>query len=290
MRGNQDLIEFLQRAVGYSLTGDVSEQCLFLLYGTGANGKSVFVKTAGRLLGEYATVTPFETLLVRRGEGPRDDIADLRGARFVSAIEAEEGQRLAESLVKALTGDDRIKARFLYSEFFSFEPSFKLWLAANHQPIIRGTDLAIWRRIRLVPFTVTIPEGEQNPHLAEGLVEELPGILNWALAGCLEWQRDGLHQPDEVRQATALYRQESDPLAEFLGECCVVEDGRKSRFGELFSAYQRWAEANSEKPLSNRAFADRLTERGFDSYRAPDGRSRMRIGIGLVSLTHPTDH
>lgn len=282
MGENEGLTSFLQRAVGYSLTGDTSEQCLFLLYGTGANGKSVFVRTVGRLLGDYAGAASFETFLVRRREGPRNDVADLRGARFVSAIEAEKGQRLAESLVKSLTGGDRIKARFLYSEHFTYEPTFKLWLAANHKPVVRGADLAIWRRIRLVPFTVAIPEAEQDRHIGEKLAEELPGILRWAAEGCLAWQREGLRPPPEVRSATAAYREESDPLAEFLADCCAIGDSLQTRFGDLFAAYQRWAGANripERERLSNRAFGDRLSERGFDAYR--DKKTRWRIGIGL---------
>ena len=184
---------------------------------------------------------------------------------------------MAESLVKSLTGGGKIKARFLHSEHFSFEPTFKLWLAANHKPVIQGTGLAIWRRIRLVPFSVTIPEAEQNRHLAEKLADELPGILSWAVEGCLAWQRDGLGVPEEVRQATAAYREDSDPLGDFLGECCVTGPTVQAKFGDLFARYRRWAEEAKEEPLTSRAFADRLTEKGFDGHK--DREARWRIGI-----------
>jgi putative DNA primase/helicase len=179
-----DLVGFLQRAIGYSLTGDTGEQVLFFLYGTGANGKSTLLETLRALLGDYAQQTDFTTLLERRGDGPRNDIAALQGARFVAAIEAAEGRRLAEGLVKQLTGGDAVSVRKLYSEPFTFRPEFKLWLAANHKPVIRGTDQAIWRRIRLVPFTIAIPEGERDHELGLKLRAELPGILRWAVAGC----------------------------------------------------------------------------------------------------------
>ena len=286
MAGNTDLIAFLQRAVGYSLTGDTSEQCLFLLYGTGANGKSVFVRTLARLFGDYANEASFETFLVRRGGGPRNDVADLRGARFVSAIEAEEGQRLAESLVKSLTGGDRVKARFLYSEHFSFEPTFKLWLAANHRPVIRGTDHAIWRRIRLIPFTVTIPDAEQDKHLGEKLAAELPGILRWAVDGCLAWQREGLGVPDAVRAATDAYRDESDPVSDFIEECCLVGGDFWGWATQVYAEYDRWCRDSNVHPLPQRSFGGRLKGRGFVHERATSGEGKGRFrwtGIGLLS-------
>jgi putative DNA primase/helicase len=286
MAGNTDLIAFLQRAVGYSLTGDTSEQCLFLLYGTGANGKSVFVRTLARLFGDYANEASFETFLVRRGGGPRNDVADLRGARFVSAIEAEEGQRLAESLVKSLTGGDRVKARFLYSEHFSFEPTFKLWLAANHRPVIRGTDHAIWRRIRLIPFTVTIPDAEQDKHLGDKLAAEVPGILRWAADGCVAWQRQGLGVPDAVREATEAYREQSDPVADFIEQCCIVGNDFWGWATQLYVEYDKWCREANVHPLPQRSFGSRLEARGFARERATSGEGKGRFrwtGIGLVS-------
>jgi len=266
---------FLQRAVGYSLTGDISEQCLFLLYGTGANGKSTFLETLRALLGDYACHTDFETFLARAREGVRNDIARLAGARFVSAQEAEAGKRLAESLIKLLTGGDVVTARFLYSEFFEFKPTFKLFLAANHKPIIRGTDLAIWRRIRLVPFTVTIPEEEQDPHLADKLKRELSGILNWALEGCLAWQKEGLNPPKQVIQATKTYREEMDVLESFFAECCVLDENASESFAALYQRYSAWCEETGERPMSRRSFGMALRERGFQDFHVR-GRKHWR--------------
>jgi len=271
--------EFLQRAVGYSLTGDTSEQCLLLLYGTGQNGKSTFLETVRSLLGDYAQHTDFETFLAQRHKEIRNDIARLAGARFVTALEVEAGKKLAESLIKLLTGGDTVTARFLYSEFFEFKPTFKLFLACNHKPVIRGTDLAIWRRIRLVPFTVTIPEEEQDPHLADKLKQELPGILNWALEGCLAWQRDGLRPPTQVLEATKSYREEMDILGEFLAVCCKESVGARISSTLLYQEYLSWCERENEHPISRKTFMMRLRERGFDVVRS-HGR-RFFVGLTL---------
>ena len=274
---DEELIDFLRRAVGYSLTGNTSEQCFFLLYGTGANGKTVFLRTISSLMGDYANQADFGSFLARRGEGPRNDIADLKGARFVAAVEAEEGRRLAESMIKSLTGGDSIKARFLYSEHFTFDPQFKIWLGANHKPIVRGTDEAIWRRIRLVPFEVTIPEAERDPTLLQKLATELPGILRWALVGCERWQQGGLACPKKVRFATDQYREASDLIGEFIDESCSVAPDLLSPVSDLYKEYQSWCEASGERPLSKHDFGVRLDERGF----AGDRVSGIRIRRGL---------
>jgi P4 family phage/plasmid primase-like protien len=192
MNGDIAMIAFLQRAVGYSLTGSTKEQCLFITHGFGANGKSKFLGALSGLLGDYARECPAEALLAKHDNAIPNDIARLAGARLATSIETEEGRRFAESRVKALTGGDRITARFLHHEFFDFVPKFKLWLATNHKPTIRGTDNAIWRRIRLIPFNVTIPDAEQDCDLGDKLAAERSGILNWAIQGALAWQRDGL--------------------------------------------------------------------------------------------------
>lgn len=280
--GNTSLIDFLQRAAGYSLTGDTGEQCLFLCYGTGANGKSTFLETLRAVLGDYAQVAEFSSFLDRRGDTIRNDIARMAGARCVTAVEAGEGKRLAEVLVKTLTGGDTITARFLHREHFEFRPQFKAWLAANHKPVIRGTDWAIWRRIRLVPFTVTIPEAERDPHMADKLRAELPGILAWAVRGVLEWQRSGLQTPDEVTAATAAYRTEQDVIAAFIDQCCVTDNpNAEAKASDLYAAYKTWAEAGNEYIENQRAFGLRLTERGFERRRGTSNTHMWR-GIGLV--------
>jgi putative DNA primase/helicase len=183
MDGDQSLVGFLKRAVGYSLTGDTREQVLFLVWGTGANGKSTFINVIEHLMDGYAIRSTAETLLAKRnGAGIPNDIARLAGARFVSAVEAEDGRRLDEERIKALTGGDTVAARFLHQEYFEFRPQFKLWFGTNHKPRIRGTDEAIWRRLRLIPFAVTIPEKDRDPRLGEKLLRELPSILQWAVA------------------------------------------------------------------------------------------------------------
>lgn len=284
MAGNSALVAFLQRAVGYALTGDTSEQCLFLLYGTGANGKSTFLETLLAVGGEYGKQAEFSTFVVRHQDlTVRNDLAALRGVRVVSAVEVTEGKRFAEALVKQLTGQDTLTARFLFQEFFQFKPQCKLFLACNHKPLIRGTDHAIWRRIRLVPFTVTIPEAEQDKQLAAKLRAELPGILTWAVHGCLAWQRDGLGEPDEVKQATAGYRHEMDVLGQFLADRCLSGPSYRVPATLLYEAYRRWCDASGEVASVQRAFGMGLTERGYERYKVM-GRSWWR-GLALVEET-----
>ncbi len=287
-RGRDDLIRFLQRATGYSLTGDTTEQCLLFCYGTGANGKTTLLELVAAMLGDYAARTDFGTFLERRGNGPRNDIARLVGTRFAAANEMGEGQRLAEGLVKQLTGGDHISARFMYSEYFEFRPQFKLWLAANHKPTIRGTDNAIWRRIRLVPFDVTIPEEERDTHLLERLRAELPGILAWAVQGCLDWQREGLGLPPAVKEATAGYRAEMDVLAGFLVDRCTVTPGSREDATPLYRAYKQWCDETGERAVSQKAFGTSLKERGFFSVRGSPTGSTVWHGLQLLKgLNHP---
>ncbi|MDI7245861.1 MAG: phage/plasmid primase, P4 family [Bacillota bacterium] len=291
MAGRADLVTFLQRAVGYSLTGLTDERVLFILHGCGANGKSSFLETIALLLGDYAMRTTTDTLLARQQDGVPNDIARLRGARFVYASEAEEGRRLAEAKIKDLTGGDTITARFMRAEWFQFKPEFKLFMGSNHKPVVRGTDAAIWDRIRLIPFDVRIPEPERIPRreLMARFQAELPGILAWSVRGCLDWQAHGLGIPQEVAQATGAYRAEMDVLAQFLEECCIVNPLAKAKAGDLYKAYAEWCEENGERPVSQRNFGMRLTERGFEPYRAGARRDRFWRGVGLTDTTDTTD-
>lgn len=280
MKGSSPLISFLQRAVGYSLTGLTSEQCLFFLYGLGANGKSTFIETLTAMMGDYAKQTATDTILIKRtGGGIPNDLAALKGARFVSAQEIESGRRMAESLVKQLTGQDKISARFLHGEFFEFSPQFKLWISGNSKPIIRGGDYAIWRRIRLIPFTVQIPPEDQDRQLLEKLIAELPGILSWAVEGCLKWQDEGrLIPPDEVISATEGYRDEMDLLGQFFSEKCQLDSNFYVSAKDIYSAYTEWSESQGEKrPMSQRDFGMQLTERGFEGKR--HGKGRLWYGL-----------
>ena len=278
MGGNEALVAFLQRAIGYALTGHTNEQVLFLLYGVGANGKSTFLETIRALLGDLSAIADFNTFLKRDSDGARNDIARLVGTRFVSAVEAEAGKPLAEALVKQLTGGDTITARFLFKEFFDFKPQFKIWLAANHKPTIGGSDHGIWRRIRLVPFTVTIPEHERDPRLTQKLAEELPGILAWAVRGCLAWRENGLGVPDEVKAATASYREEMDAFGGFVEASCVSDAGATVPAAELYAAYTKWCEANGERARSQKSLASGLRERGFEAAKGAKG---VRVWRGI---------
>ena len=278
-KSNVALIKFIQKAIGYSLTGLTVEQCLFIFFGSGANGKSTFDNTIRTLLGDYAQKTPMETFLVKRSDSISNDIARLQGSRFLSATEVEQGRRLAESLIKQLTGQDTVTARFLHAEFFEFVPAFKLFLSTNHKPIIRGTDHAIWRRIRLVPFEVTIPSDQQDIDLPHKLESELPGILNWALEGCKLWQSEGLGMPEKIREAGLGYQVEMDSLASFFADRCVIEPRKLVKSSILYSEYKRWAEQEGEEIISNRKFTARIIERGFDSTRQSSGQFFLGIGV-----------
>jgi putative DNA primase/helicase len=282
MGGNRALVDFLQRAIGYSLTGDTGEQCLFFLYGSGANGKSTLLNTLKELLGDYAMQCPAETLMVKQGGGIPNDIARLRGARFVATSETEDGRRFAESMIKQLTGQDTIAARFLFAEYFEFVPNFKIWLGANHKPVIRGDDYAIWRRIRLVPFIVTIPPDERDTNLPAKLKDEYPGILAWAVQGCLEWQRQGLNPPPEVLAATEEYKSEMDLIGKWIEECCITTPHATAKASALYSSYKRWVEDNGGFPLSSTKFGLKLGDRGFAKEKS--GTVIYR-GIGLLDTS-----
>jgi len=277
--GDASLIEYVQRAVGYSLSGDTREQVLHLCHGTGANGKSTLLDVFGMLSGEYGQQADFTTFLERRTDaGPRNDVARLAGARLVRSSEVGENKRLNEGLIKSLTGGDVMTARYLYSEDFEFKPQFKLWLAANHKPVIRGTDYAIWRRVRLIPFEVTIAPEQRDDALPQKLKAELPGILAWAVAGCQQWLEHGLHAPDRVLAATNAYREESDTIGAFIADRCELGPF-ETVAGELYRAYERWAKENGEYVISAQMFGRRMSERGFDVRRSMV--TKVRSGLRL---------
>lgn len=260
--GDADLIRYIQKAVGYSLTGSTAEQCAFFCYGTGRNGKSTFLDILSDMMGEYAVNIQPETIMVRysAGGGANSDVARLKGARFVTSVEPNEGMRLNEGLLKQLTGGDKVTARYQYGSEFEFTPEFKLWMGTNHKPIIRGTDTGIWRRVHLIPFTVTIPEDKVDKHLLYQLRQELPGILCWAVEGCLMWQREGLEKPKVVQEAIREYRGEMDVVAAFLEACCSLDSGRE-KTTDLYHAYTVWADENNEYKLSSRKFGQEMAKR-----------------------------
>jgi putative DNA primase/helicase len=287
MLGDVELIGFLRRAVGYALTGDVSEQVWLFLHGKGSNGKSTFLRVILRLLGEYGMQAAPELLLAKKGEAHPTEIADLAGKRLAVCTEIEQGRALAEVQVKQLTGGDRVKARFMRQDFFEFEPTHKIFLAANHRPIIRGTDYAIWRRIHLVPFNATFKEDQQDKGLLSKLLAELPGILAWAVRGCSEWQIAGLQPPAAVVAATRSYREDQDVFADFLADRCVLGPERSCSAESLYQAFVGWCQATGETSFSQKTFGGLLSDRGFDRAKHGSGRRWYWFGIDVVNPLNP---
>jgi putative DNA primase/helicase len=272
MNYKTDLVSFLQTAAGWALTGNIEEQTMFILYGSGANGKTTFLNTILNLLGDYAASTPTESFMKKSGDQNTNDISRLRGTRFVTTTEAEMGRRLSEPLIKKITGNDEMTARFLYGEYFSFTPTFKIFMATNHKPVIKGTDHGIWRRIKLVPFTTTIPEDKQDKSLEIKLKQEASGILNWLLEGTARWRREGLKAPAVILNATDEYRGEMDVIGNFLKERSVQGADYMIRIRELYKAYSDWCDDNKEHAVSERFFTIRLKEMGYVQSRTAEAR------------------
>jgi len=273
MNYKSELINFVQTAVGWSLTGDTSEQTMFILFGSGANGKSTFLNTLNYLLGDYAIAADIESFMKKsNGDQNTNDIARLRGSRFVTTTEAEQGRRLSEPLIKKITGSDPMTARFLYGEFFSFNPTFKIYMATNHKPVIKGTDHGIWRRIKLIPFTTRIEESKQDKELENKLRNEVSGILNWLLEGTERWKRERLQTPDIVLNATDEYRGEMDVIGNFLKEKCFIDLKYSIRIRELYKAYSDWCDDNNEHAVSERFFSMRLKDMGYEQRRTSEAR------------------
>ena len=284
MGGDAGLIGYLQRAMGYSLTGVDTEHCLFVLHGTGRNGKSTFLGTFMDLMGDYARKGPSDLLLSKKNESHPTERSILHGTRFVPCIETEEGRRMDENMVKELTGGDVVSTRRMREDFWDFKPTHHLWLGTNHKPNVRGTDIAIWSRLRLVPFIVTIPLSERDKDLAEKLKLEWPGILNWAIEGCLEWQRNGLQEPPGVIRATDSYQKEQDILGTFLTDSVVADPEAKVKASDLYEAYTTWAKASGERTIAKRAFGLALEERAYTQARGAGG-TRLWRGLKLIGQT-----
>lgn len=277
--GDAELQAYLARMAGYAMTGVTTEHAMFFLYGTGANGKSVFLNTLAAVLGDYATNAPMETFLESRGERHPTDLAGLRGARLVTAIEVEKGRRWAEAKIKSLTGGDRISARFMRQDYFEYKPQFKLIIAGNHKPSLRDVDEAMRRRLHLVPFTVTIPTEKRDQTLPERLLAERDGILRWALEGCLEWQCGGLKAPARVVSATEEYLESEDSLGRWLEDECIKSERATVATEELYQSWKTWAEKQGEYVGSMKKFAEDLLKRGFQRWRS--GQRRGLRGLSL---------
>jgi putative DNA primase/helicase len=277
--GDAGLVDFIHRAVGYSLTGDIREQCIFILFGHGSNGKSVLLAILRHVLGPLARHANIETFTTRDMGRIPEDKARLRGARLVTVSEAGRGQALDESFVKDSTGGEPVTARRLHENSSEFQPQFKLWLACNHKPSIAGTDEGIWRRVRLVPFARTFAPAERDPDLALTLRAEAEGVLAWAVEGCRRWQDEGLHVPAVVEAATAEYRRESDVIGLFIEERCTVARELSGAAGDLYRAYTAWTDENGFRAMTSKSLGLALKERGFEPVRV--GGQRCWRGIGI---------
>jgi len=279
--GDKQLIEFVQKALGYSITGDTKEQVFFICWGSGSNGKSTLLSTIHRILGDYAKSVARDALLKRdkRGDNHPTAIADLVGCRFALLQETEEGKYLDASLVKALTGGDKIKARFMHRDYFEFFPEFKPWLCTNYKPIITDTTYALWRRLILIPFRAVFDEKKRDPEMPQKLWQEKEGILAWLIRGCLRWQKEGLNPPPVVREATKAYQTEMDIIQQWIEDCCVSDPHAVTPLADLYSSYQEWCKERDEEPISKRKFANRLTEKGYDSLDLWDSVLRKSVKV-----------
>lgn len=281
MGGDFDLVAFIQRLIGHALTGDVSGKYMVFMYGPkGNNGKSTLVETIMRLLGPYAMKSPSDMVMAKmhRGGIP-NDIARLHGVRFTVTNEVDEGMTLSESVIKDLTGNDTLTARFMRGEFFDFTPTHKLWIYGNHKPEIKGTDTAIWDRVKLIPFDVEIPKSERDPLMLDKLTAELPGILAWAVQGNMLWQRQGIAAPDIVARATGEYRTEQDTIGQFVTDCCEIDKSFETSAGALYRTYESWAKQLGLRPEGGTKFGSDLGRRGFDMKKTRLGK--MRVGLQL---------
>lgn len=276
--GDREVVEYVQKAVGYTLTGSTREQCLFACYGKGGNGKTTLLEVILYEMGDYGIDLQFSVLEAKQFGGAPGEGVNLPGARFAKAVETRESRHLDEARVKSWTGSDTITVRPLYRNSFSFQPTHKLWLAFNHRPEISDDSPAMWRRVRVIPFTCTFDSKEADKGLPEELKREAPGILNWAIAGCLAWQKTGLKTPKVVEDATREYEAESDSLAPFFEDCCELGDEFSVTKTRLWNAYQNWCKVNKEKPLSRKAFAEKVKAR-FEEGRS--AKARFWSGIRL---------
>lgn len=266
---SQDMRTFLHQWLGLSMTGDIGEQKLAFLYGKGSNGKSVLVDTASYVAGDYGETVPIETFLDHgksRGAGQATpDLAILPGVRMLRTSEPEKNSKLAEAMIKLVTGGEPIQARHLNRDFFKFTPQFKLTMSGNYRPTIAGTDEGIWRRMRLVPFDVTIPKEERDPKLFDKLRSEASGILNRMLDGLRHWCDKGLIEPEDVAKATASYREDSDPFGRFAAMCLEAAPGQRAQSSVLHEVYEAWCKSSGEKAWSNKGLANAMKERGYVS-------------------------
>jgi putative DNA primase/helicase len=278
--GDNEQVAFVQRGAGYCLTGDTREQCFFGCFGSGSNGKSTFLELVRYVLGDYAYNLPISAFEVRSRSSIPNDIAPLRGKRFVTALETDESAALNVARIKLLTGCDPVSARFLHKEFFTFVPVAKFWLAFNHKPIVADDSPGFWRRVRLIPFEQSFLK-RHDQGLLDKLKAESPGILNWLVRGCLAWQKEGLGLPAKIEEATQSYRDESDVLGLFLADYCSIHPAAKESVANLWQTFREWSAENGDRflPLTRSQFTDRLEARGFKKVRAGHDRTWTWQGL-----------
>jgi putative DNA primase/helicase len=292
--GDVELIEYVARVAGYACTGDVTVQEFFILHGEGANGKNIFIEVIMHILGDYARQAEPSLLLAKRVDDHPTGTAALDGARFVAASETDGNSRLNEGLVKRLTGDAKITARFMHRDFYEFARTFKIFLATNYRPAIKGKDRGIWRRVRLIPFSVTFVKPEEpacppaklpeDPALKAALLAETSGVLNWLIRGCLDWQRGGMRPPAAVLKATEDYRTDMDPVALFVAERCKVDPHAKAKSSDLYAAFKTHSEqagTRADDILTQTAFGKDLEKKGYTVKHTAKGN--FRLGIELKS-------
>ncbi|MBM9604215.1 DNA primase family protein [Desulfopila inferna] len=279
MAENVEMLQYLQRFLGYTLTGNTREQCFHIFWGNGSNGKSTLLNLWTKLLSDYAKQAQPESFLDTNKGNINNDIARLNGARLATTTEPDDNQYLAEGILKQTTGSDTMTARFLRKEYFEFKPQFKLIMTTNHKPNIKGKDFGMWRRVRLVPFEITIPPHEQDQDLEEKLNSELPGILAWAVRGCLDWQKNGLGLPKVIADANAEYRQEMDVVGRFIEDCCTVGTDERVSSQILFTLYSGWCRQQGESLKTKVAFGKELKQKCFTPYRTSTERGWLGIGL-----------
>lgn len=276
---DKDLIKWIQKALGYSLTGKTSEQVMFILNGNGRNGKSVFLDVVSHIFGDYRTNIQPDSLMVKNSQGANSDIARLKGARFVTTVESNDGMRFNEGLVKQLTGGDTVTARFLHANEFEFTPKFKVWMATNHRPIIRGTDKGIWRRIRLIPFEREFTEEEVDLDLTSKLLAESDGILQWMLKGLEMWQKKRLGMCEKILMANKEYRQEMDVVSTFIEECVNNSLGKEVKASELYQHYKNYCLQNGFFVLTSTKFGRELDNKGYIKTHKRTGKYYQNISM-----------
>jgi len=281
MGRNTDLVSYLKRIFGYALTGTTIEQCIFIFFGIGGNGKTTLLEIIRKVLADYAKNAEFDSFIYRLNSTIRNDLARLCGSRFVTASEPERNVTLSESLVKQITGGEPITVRLLHKEYFEFFPTFKVFFAVNKKPNIIGADTGIWRRIRLIPFNVTISENQRDKNLLEKLQKELPGILSWAVEGCMEWQREGLQEPKEVLEETNYYKYIMDDFADYIADQCIVGPTEYVGTKELFQNYTNWSNYKKLKSIGKKEFNEKIKERGYTQKRDSKTQGWKWSGIGL---------